>query len=103
MAGRDLQELSAEEAVMAKYRKKPIVVEAEQFFPGLLLKESWPEGVERIGRVPSDPTSLTGFRLKTLEGWFVVSPYDWIITGIKGEKYPCKPDIFEATYEKVEE
>ena len=39
--------------------------------------------------------------IDTLEGGHIVCPGDWIITGIKNEKYPCKPDIFEATYEKV--
>jgi hypothetical protein len=41
--------------------------------------------------------------IETLEGGHIVCPGDYIITGIKGEHYPCKPDIFEATYEKVEE
>ena len=41
--------------------------------------------------------------IRTLEGVFVVTPGDWIITGIKGERYPCKNDIFQATYELVEE
>jgi len=40
--------------------------------------------------------------IDTLEGGHIVCPGDWIIIGVKGEKYPCKPDIFEATYEKVE-
>ena len=40
--------------------------------------------------------------IDTLEGGHIVCPGDWIITGVKGEKYPCKPDIFEATYESVE-
>ena len=41
--------------------------------------------------------------IDTLEGGHIVCPGDWIITGVKGEHYPCKPDIFEATYERVEE
>lgn len=41
--------------------------------------------------------------IDTLEGGHIVCPGDWVITGIKGEKYPCKLEIFEATYEKVEE
>lgn len=41
--------------------------------------------------------------IKTLEGGHIVTPGDWIITGVSGEHYPCKPDIFEKTYEKVEE
>jgi hypothetical protein len=41
--------------------------------------------------------------IDTLEGGHIVCPGDWIITGVKGEHYPCKPDIFETTYEKVED
>ena len=41
--------------------------------------------------------------IDTLEGWFDVTPGDWIITGVNGERYPCKPDIFEKTYEAVEQ
>jgi hypothetical protein len=76
-----------------KYRKKPVIIEATQWFkhgdhPAVLkLKELSP----KYGWV------------KTLEGGHVVTPGDYIITGIKGEHYPCKPDIFEATYDKVEE
>ena len=40
--------------------------------------------------------------IDTLEGGHIVCPGDWIITGVKNEKYPCKPDIFTATYDKVE-
>ena len=77
---------------MTKYRKKPIVVEAEQFYPD---KYPWPDGV--LGA--EDHWTW----ISTLEGELGVSPGDWIITGVKGEKYPCKPDIFEMTYELVEE
>ena len=83
---------------MAKYKKKPVVIEAEQWFPNKSI-----EGI--IYPMPNDG-SVIGFNLlvdcaaiETLEGWHIVSPGDWIITGIKGEKYPCKPDIFEMTYE----
>lgn len=76
---------------MAKFRKKPIVVEAEQWFPG---KEV--EGIE------TDPLAPGFAYVETLEGWLSVKPGDWIITGIKGEKYPCAAEIFELTYEKVE-
>lgn len=79
-----------------KYRKKPVVVTAVQFLPD---KEIYPEGVYKY----LFPNEGYEFRVDTLEGYHVASPGDWIITGIKGEKYPCKPDIFEATYEKVEE
>lgn len=74
-----------------KYRKKPITVEVERFLPELKL---WPEGVyEENG----------AYYIDTLEGRHVVTSGDWIITGVKGERYPCKPDVFEKTYELVEE
>jgi hypothetical protein len=76
---------------MAKYRKKPVVIEAVQWFkhgdhPEVTLL---PIGGSNAGK---------GF-IHTLEGGHVVTPGDWIITGVKGEQYPCKPDIFAATYE----
>lgn len=78
-----------------KFRKKRIVVEAVQFTG----EKPWPEGVYPCG----SPAEFGLPTIFTLEGAMRVSAGDWIITGIKGEKYPCKPDIFEATYEKVEE
>lgn len=72
---------------MAKYRKKPVVIEATQWFPGV--------EIEGVANLNSPDVAL----VKTLEGDMYVKPGDWIITGVKGEKYPCKPDIFEATYE----
>lgn len=77
-----------------KYRKKPIVIEAVQFWPE---RQPWPDGVYPC-EAPSERGLPTIF---TLEGPLRVSPGDWIITGVKGEKYPCKPDIFEATYEQA--
>ena len=59
-----------------KYRKKPVIIDAYQ------------TNVE--------------LEISTLEGTMKANPGDWIITGVKGEKYPCKPDIFEASYELVE-
>jgi hypothetical protein len=58
-----------------KFRKKPVVIEAVRH-----------EGNEPLA-------------IETLEGTMLAMPGDWIITGVKGERYPCKPDIFEATYE----
>ncbi len=80
--------------MMAKYRKKPVVIEAVQWFkhgdhPAVLVH-------------PLQLNSPKGLLL-TLEGEMKVKPGDWIITGVKGECYPCKPDIFEQTYELVEE
>jgi hypothetical protein len=79
---------------MAKYRKKPVVVEAEQFWPG----SSLPPGVIAARRSCEQDWK---YQIETLEGPLAVKPGDWIITSIKGERYPCKPDIFEATYERV--
>ena len=77
---------------MAKYRKKPVVIEAEQY----LLSG------ERIDGVCYELCSQLGkAHIHTLEGIMVVNIGDWVITGVKGEKYPCKPDIFEQTYELV--
>ena len=77
-----------------KFRKRPIVIEAEQWLgPD-------PETNLRLGIHSSDDGSNTWI-METLEGPFMVSSGDWIITGIKGEKYPCKADIFEATYERA--
>jgi len=74
---------------MPKFRKKPVVVEAEQWFPG-----------KSIEGVVERSNGAYGY-IETLEGQFIVSSGDWVITGIQGEKYPCKPDIFEATYELI--
>lgn len=86
---------------MAKYRKKPVVIEAVQFDPNVY---PWPDGVkpwpDKHGLQPRD---MSFGYIETLEGDHHVMAGDWIITGIKGEKYPCKPDIFEATYELVTE
>jgi hypothetical protein len=80
---------------MPQFRKKPVVIEAVQFEENSL--NGWPQGVVK------DSESSTGYAIDTLEGRALeVTPGDWIITGVKGEKYPCKPDIFDATYEAVE-
>lgn len=81
-----------------KFRKKPIVIEAIQW-----TGENWEDIIpfvdsEKISMV-SDGDIL---KIKTLEGTMDAIQGDWIIKGIKGEYYPCKPDIFLATYEKVE-
>jgi hypothetical protein len=62
---------------MPKFQKKPIVISAYQ--------------------------TETAFDVKTLEGPLHASTGDWIITGVRGEQYPCKPDVFERTYEPVPE
>lgn len=81
-----------------KYRKRPIVVDAEQWFDGPTV-----DAVHLLTH-PADPRAEAEYwpHVHTLEGVLHVSPGDWIITGVKGECYPCKPDIFDILYEKVE-
>lgn len=81
-----------------KFKKKTIVIEAEQWFPD--------KNIDCV-KLGITINSLTGNYVKahmieTLEGTMIVSPGDWIITGTNGEKYPCKPDIFEKIFEPVE-
>ena len=83
---------------MAKFRKKPVVIEANQWTGDNMTEMSRFIGKD-ITRRPGDPdTSLV---IETLEGAMKAMPGDWVIKGVKGEFYPCKPDIFEATYEPV--
>ena len=87
---------------MAKYRKKPVVIEATQWFkdgdhPAVVMRDTYEQkkispGITYVGKVPI---------VKTLEGEHIVTPGDYIITGVVGETYPCKPDIFLMTYEEV--
>lgn len=97
-----------------KFRKKPVVVEAVQITHAMLENfatsgGALPAGVstrfERAGLASTLATDAAVFSVrafvKTLEGEMTITPGDWLITGVKGEKYPCKPDIFEATYEPV--
>lgn len=119
-----------------KFRKKPVVVDASQWFkngdhpddykeerpftedghfcmkPGSFFSErGWEGGVVRYFRRPDIPdqspcptcksTMHDHGWIDTAEGGHTVCPGDWIITGIKGEYYPCKPDIFEATYDPL--
>lgn len=78
-----------------KYRKKPVVIEAVQFDGTIQSIESLqiPECSQQLG-------SRT-LQIQTLEGEMTAQPGDWIIRGVKGEFYPCKPEIFAATYEEV--
>ena len=89
-----------------KYRKKPIVIEAIQ----------WDGTHETFGKIKvlegkvKDPFRMIVFHtvhgllnIATLEGSHTADIGDWIIKGVKGEFYPCKPDIFEMTYESVKE
>lgn len=106
-----------------KFRKKPVVIEATQWFkngdhpednadrmsPALAECEG---EVVRYFRHPAIPDNHVCSKcgstmhahgwIDTLEDGHNVCPGDWIITGVKGERYPCKPDIFAATYERAE-
>lgn len=94
---------------MAKFRKKPVVIEAVQW------EGRWPDSppdwlaeAGRQGKAYSDQRSEDerdppfAIFIETLEGTHRGDPGDWIIRGVKGELYPCKPDIFAATYDPVE-
>lgn len=82
-----------------KFRKKPVVIEAIQYFP----QENYEEVVSFIGKNASPENTENVLSVHTLEGVMTASPGDWIIKGVGGEFYPCKPDIFDLTYEEVEE
>jgi hypothetical protein len=84
-----------------KYRKKPVVIEAYQVPPDdeqtRQLPPQWLVLAMVAGAV--EPLDGGGLDIKTLEGTMRASVGDWVIQGVKGELYPCKPDIFAATYE----
>jgi hypothetical protein len=96
---------------MAKYRKKPVIIDAVEYAPGMedgfvreglyYDREANPEYFDENGKLNGPGPCAPA--LRTLEGHHMISEGDFIITGIKGERYPCKPDIFHATYEPVEE
>jgi hypothetical protein len=105
----------------AKFRKKPIVIEATQWFKN----GDHPEDDVRMLPFPCEGKVVRYFRhpevrgdtrcqhcgifmhdhgwIETLEGGHIVCPGDWIITGIQGERYPCKSDIFDSTYVEVKD
>lgn len=120
-----------------KFRKKPVVIEATQWFkngdhpldyskvhdgfengelrqfpPEERKANRWEGDIVRYFRHPLHKAFQDCAQcgqvfqdhgwIDTLEGGHIVCPGDWIITGVKGEHYPCKPDIFEATYEPAE-
>lgn len=96
---------------MPRYRKKPVVVEAEVYRAGLEDGFEWikteqrnrfrPEYLNRYWYYLGDERWGAPY-IETMEGNHYISEGDYIITGVKGERYPCKPDIFELTYEPVE-
>ena len=95
---------------MAKYRKKPVVIDAHQFYhfrenwthAPLWLKDAHSLEPDTVGAFHVPLGSEKGY-IVTLEGRMTVSPGDWIIKGVAGEIYPCKDSIFRKTYNLVEE
>lgn len=109
---------------MAKFRKKPVVIEAvcwngqdvgltDKPFMDSGAKLWKPDWLPPVAELPDDVAAVSPapgqvFRsgdtliIGTLEGPHCASPGDWIIRGVKGELYPCKPDIFAMTYEPVD-
>lgn len=87
---------------MGRFRKKPVEIEAIQFDGSnhrevlLFMDPSLNENAAAVSQSMQLPLVIP-----TLEGRMKVSVGDWVIRGVKGEFYPCKPDIFEATYEAV--
>lgn len=81
---------------MAKYVRKPVVIDAVQW-----TGENIQEILDFAGKaVLTIMKKNQPFQIQTLEGKYTVSVGDWVIRGVKGEYYPCKPDIFKLTYKK---
>jgi hypothetical protein len=91
-----------------KFKKKPVIIDAFEWKPGRTFPSPEFDGLHAKSQMDgSDGEILESdnrkLNIKTLEGVISASPGDWIIRGIQGEYYPCKPDIFEKTYERVGE
>jgi len=86
------QTTTTKDNTMAKYRKKPVVIEARQYTRNAL-------EAERVAEWCQGTQDDDGLVIKTLVGDMRADYGDWIIQGVKGEFYPCKPDFFAATYE----
>jgi len=97
---------------MAKFRNKPVVIEAFHWTRDIHALTAWLEEITvrpPLGEprgAPIFPVARGGalfLEIETLDGTMTVAVDDWIIRGVKGEFYPCKPDIFAATYEPVDD
>jgi hypothetical protein len=88
---------------VAQFRKKPIVIEARQWEDGENTDEifAWGDEYDVLMSVRDDPHGTTYLTIETLEGAMTATSGDWIIRGVQDEFYPCKPEIFDATYEAV--
>ena len=88
--------------MIQKFRKKPVVIEAVGF-SGLNYDEIAEFCSPNIIKLGERIDGHSTIKIPTLEGEMTAQMGDWIIKGVKSEFYPCKPDIFEATYEKVKD
>lgn len=98
-----------------KYKKRPVVVSAvkttyyyddacfEKFRGNIQEVLDWVNQNGGVATEEHDPSGDFGIEIDTLEGTMYVAPGDYVIQGVEGEFYPCKPAIFEKTYDKVEE
>ena len=84
--------------MIKKYRKKPVEIEAIQW-----AGDNYKEICDFVGKDLETSVVNNGLIIETLEGNHLALVNDFIIKGVQGEFYPCKPDIFESTYERVEE
>jgi len=88
-----------------KFRKKPVVIDAHQFM-GAVQQDFPPWIADALAKIWGEHGSvqLSGDRMAiwTLEGVHDANPGDWIIRGVEGELYPCKPSVFAATYEPAD-
>ena len=93
---------------MPKFRKRPVVIEARQWTGSnnnedvISMFKFLCSGAKLPGDIGVTPNT-NELHIPTREGLMTASMSDWIIKGVKGEFYPCKPDIFEVTYEPVDE
>lgn len=91
---------------MAKFRKKPVVIEAIQWdgtaHSTLMIQNFMGQDLELKPNQQGTVTDRYFLMIPTLESPHEASAGDWIIKGVNGEFYPCKPDVFEKTYEPVE-
>jgi hypothetical protein len=88
---------ASERRMMPRFRKRPVEIEAVQWDGG---------NIEQVAALAGSAKIQSGKRLlviHTLEGDMTARRKDWIIRGVRGELYPCKPDIFAATYEPADE
>jgi hypothetical protein len=88
--------------IMPRFRKKPVEIEAWQFdAPRFMAQPDWFSAAMIAGKIYYQGGDKPYYTIETLEGKMRASQGDWIIRGVKGELYPCKPDIFAATYEPL--